>query len=69
MKRRNTRKCDSFDFIKISPKRASSHINSASLRDPEHGSPTLQIQSHLRDKHYLELPKIHVLHPAKIKRI
>jgi hypothetical protein len=53
MKRRNTRKCDSFDFIKISPKRASSHINSANLRDPEYGSPTLQIQTHQRDKHYL----------------
>lgn len=69
MKRRNNRKCDSFDFIKISPKRASSHANSISLRDPEHYSPTLQIQSQLREKHYLELPKIHALHPAKIKRI
>lgn len=32
MKRRNNRKCDSFDFIKFSPKRASSHTNSSSLR-------------------------------------
>lgn len=53
MKRRNTRKCDSFDFIRISPKKSSTHANSISLRDPESGSRTPQLPQHLKDKHYL----------------
>lgn len=69
MKRRTTRKCDSFDFIRISPKKSSTHANSISLRDPDSGSKTPQLPQALRDKHYLELPKIHALHPVKIKRI
>ena len=62
MKRKIARKCDSFDFIRISPKRDSTNnnnINSISLREPsQNGSPTLH---HLniykgnnnKDKHYL----------------
>lgn len=41
MKRRNNRKCDSFDFIKFSPKRASSHTNSSSIREGESTNATL----------------------------
>lgn len=34
MKRKNTRKCDSFDYIKLSPKKGSSNPNSISIREP-----------------------------------
>lgn len=56
MKRKNTRKCDSFDYIKISPKKALNNPNSLSIREPEprptHLTNLTALQSK-DNKHYL----------------
>lgn len=69
MKRRNTKKCGSFDYIRvITPKKQQPHGYSLNLQDPNQSclSPTLHLEH--RGRHYLELPKIHAVQANKIRR-